>query len=111
MPGHDTPHEAGPSYAVSQFPEAAQVLVVGPPGPGGGLILLRCRLPQARLSVVESSGSMVEACRERLHAKGLLPRCRLLNTTLEEATAKGNGVNARNQPAAERPVRPARLRR
>jgi hypothetical protein len=37
---------------------------------------------------------MVEACHERLDAEGLLPRCRLLNITLEEVTATGNGVSA-----------------
>jgi hypothetical protein len=55
VPGYDTLHELALTCAVSQFPQAAQVLVMGP-GPGEELIPLLCRLPQARLTVVEPSG-------------------------------------------------------
>ena len=82
IPGYDSLIEISAAALRQSVPGAGSLLVVGP-GLGEELLPVLQALPQARLTLLEPSLQMGEACLELLAQAGAAERCQLLHQGLE----------------------------
>lgn len=82
IPAYDALIEIAAAALRQAVPQARALLVVGP-GPGEELGALLAALPEARLTLLEPSARMREACGCRIAALGATERCLLLDQGLE----------------------------
>lgn len=82
VPGYDSLIEIG-AAALQQAAAAATSLLVVGPGLGDELLPVLQALPQARVTLLEPSLQMVEACRAVIAQAGAAERCELLHQGLE----------------------------
>ncbi|MFM7312204.1 MAG: deaminase [Cyanobium sp.] len=77
VPGYDSLMEISAAALTQAAPQATSLLVVGP-GAGEELAPILAALPAARVTLLEPSQQMAEACRAAIAAAGADGRCELL---------------------------------
>jgi len=90
VPAYESLLELSAAALQQAVPEAASLLVVGP-GLGEELLPLLGALPHARITLLEPSEQMAEACRGTIAAAGATQRCDLRCQSLEPNAIPSGG--------------------